>query len=105
MMIVSIRTLKAMPAHSAGRMKRTQVAQSIVDLCLSQMRCEKLVITVLILLIDNHYLDITYGCNIELHVNIVQGYSYRSWGLQNSYSGGEVGRAQGNLAGVDYGTG
>ena len=105
MMIVSIRTLKALPAYSAGRMKRTQITQSIVDLCLSQMRCEKLVITVLILLIDNHYLDMTYSCNIGLHVNIGQAYSYRSWGRQNSYSGGEVGRAQGNIAGADYGTG
>ena len=54
MMIASIRTLKAMPAYSAGKMKLTQITQNIVDLCLSQMQCEKLVITVLNLLINNH---------------------------------------------------
>ena len=73
------------------------------------MQCEKLVIIVLNLLVDNHvakkYLDITYSCNIQLLVTLGQGYDYRSWRLQNSYSGGEVGRAQGNIAGADYGTG
>ena len=69
------------------------------------MQCEKLVITVLNLLVDNHYLDITHSCNIQLLVTLGQGYDYRSWRLQNSYSGGEVERAQGNIAGADYGTG
>ena len=74
------------------------------------MQCEKLVIIVLNHLVDNHvakkyYLDITYSCNIQLLVTLGQGYDYRSWRLQNSYSGGEVGRAQGNIAGADYGTG
>ena len=106
MMIVSVWTLKAMTAYSVGKMKRTQITQNIVDLCLSQMQCEKLVITVLNLLIDNQvYLDSKYICNIALLVNIDQRYNYRSWRLQNSYSGGEVGRAQGNIAGADYGTG
>ena len=69
------------------------------------MQCEKLVIIVLNHLVDNHYLDITYSCNIQWLVTLGQGYDYRSWRLQNSYSGGEVGRAQGNIAGADYGTG
>ena len=69
MMIVSVRTLKAMTAYSAGKMKRTQITQNIVDLCLSQMQFEKLVITVLNLLIDNQvYLDRKYICNIALLV-------------------------------------
>ena len=54
---------------------------------------------------QKNYLDITYSCNIQLLVTLGQGYDYRSWRLQNSYSGGEVERAQGNIAGADYGTG
>ena len=54
---------------------------------------------------QKYYLDSKYICNIALLVNIDQRYNYRSWRLQNSYSGGEVGRAQGNIAGADYGTG
>ena len=50
-------------------------------------------------------LDIKYIRTISLLLNIGQGYSYRSLGSKNMYSGGRVGRAKENMAGADYGIG
>ena len=109
MTIVSERTLKAMTAYSAGKMKPTQITQNIVDPCLSQMQCEKLVIVepkfLIRFYVAENVLDIKYIRTISLFLNIGQGYSYRSLGSQIMHSGGRVGGAYENMAGADYGIG